>query len=121
MLNHITLMGRLTKDPELRYTQTNTPVASFTIAVDRDFGEKQTDFISIVAWKKTAEFVDKYFHKGSMIALSGRLQIRSYEDKDGNKRTAAEVVAYSVYFGETKKQSVDVQFEEIDDDDDIPF
>jgi len=108
MLNHITLMGRLTRDPELRYTQSNTPVASFTLAVDRDFGgrdgaEKQTDFIDIVAWRQTAEFVSKYFTKGSMVVVSGRLQIRDWQDKEGNKRRNAEVVAENVYFGEGKK------------------
>ena len=99
MLNHIVLMGRLTRDPELRYTGSNVPVASFSIAVDRDFGrgengEKQTDFINVSAWRQTGEFVSKYFTKGSMIVVSGRLQIRDYTDRDGNRRTAAEVVAY---------------------------
>ena len=98
MLNHIVLMGRLTRDPELRYTGSNVPVASFSIAVDRDFGrgengEKQTDFINVSAWRQTGEFVSKYFTKGSMIVVSGRLQIRDYTDRDGNRRTAAEVVA----------------------------
>ena len=91
MLNHIVLMGRLTRDPELRYTQSQIPVASFTLAVDRDFGgrdggEKQTDFIDIVAWRSTAEFVSKYFTKGSMAAVSGRLQIRDWTDREGGKR-----------------------------------
>ena len=108
MLNHITLMGRLTRDPELRYTQSGTPVASFTLAVDRDFGsrdggEKQTDFIDIVAWRQTGEFVSKYFFKGSMAVVSGRLQIRDWTDREGNKRRNAEVVADNVYFGESKK------------------
>lgn len=108
MLNHITLMGRLTRDPELRYTQSSTAVASFTLAVDRDFGgrdggEKQTDFIDIVAWRQTAEFVSKYFVKGAMAVVSGRLQIRDWQDKEGNKRRSAEVVAENVYFGESKK------------------
>jgi len=107
MLNHIVIMGRLTRDPEVRYTQSQLPVASFTVAVDRDFsgkagGEKQTDFINCVAWRQTAEFVNKYFHKGSMIVVSGRLQIRQYQDKEGNNRTAAEVVADNVYFGESR-------------------
>jgi single-strand DNA-binding protein len=98
MLNQITLMGRLTRDPELRYTQTGTPVASFTLAVDRDFGsrengEKQTDFIDIVAWRQTGEFVSKYFTKGSMAGVSGRLQIREWTDREGGKRRCAEVVA----------------------------
>jgi len=108
MLNHITLMGRLTRDPELRYTQTGTGVASFSIAVERDFGsreggERQTDFIDIVAWRNTAEFVSKYFVKGQLVAVSGRLQIRDWQDKDGNKRRSAEVVADNVYFAESKK------------------
>ena len=108
MLNHIDLMGRLTRDPELRYTQSQTPVASFTIAVDRDYSgqgqEKQTDFIDCVAWRGTGEFVSKYFRKGSMIVVSGRLQLRDWQDRDGNKRRSAEVVADSVYFGESKRE-----------------
>lgn len=108
MLNHIDLMGRLTRDPELRRTGSGTPVASFTIAVDRDFsnkesGEKETDFIDIVAWRSTAEFVSKYFTKGRMAVVSGRLQIRPWTDNDGNKRRNAEVVADNVYFGDSKK------------------
>ena len=108
MLNHITLMGRLTRDPELRYTQSQVPVASFTLAVDRDFGgrdgsDRQTDFIDIVAWRNTAEFVSKYFTKGSMAVVSGRLQIRDWTDREGNKRRSAEVVADNVYFGESKR------------------
>ena len=107
MLNHITIMGRLTRDPELRRTNSGKAVASFTVAVDRDFSQgdqKETDFIDCVAWKNTAEFVSKYFSKGSMAVVSGRLQIRSWTDKDGNKRRTAEVVADSVYFGDSKKQ-----------------
>ena len=107
MLNHIVLMGRLTRDPELRYTQSQIPVASFRIAVDRDFGrgeERQTDFIDIVAWRSTGEFVNKYFRKGSMIAVSGRLQMRDWTDRDGNKRTSAEVVADNVYFGDSARR-----------------
>lgn len=109
MLNHITIMGRLTRDPELRYTQSQTPVASFTLAVDRDFasrdgGERQTDFIDCVAWRQTGEFVSKYFSKGSMAVVSGRLQIRDWTDRDGNKRRSAEVVADNVYFGESKRR-----------------
>ena len=109
MLNHITIMGRLTRDPELRRTGTGTAVASFTVAVDRDFGgrdggERETDFIDCVAWRQTGEFVSKYFTKGSMIVVSGRLQIRNWNDKDGNKRRSAEVVADNVYFGESKRQ-----------------
>lgn len=105
MLNHITIMGRLTRDPELRRTDKGTAVASFTLAVDRDFGDKETDFIECVAWRQTAEFVDKYFPKGRMAVVSGRLQIRSWNDKDGNKRKTAEVVAESVYFGDSKNDS----------------
>jgi single-strand DNA-binding protein len=101
-MNHIVIMGRMTRDPELRKTQTGTPVASFTLAVDRGFtpkdGERQTDFIDVVAWRNTAEFVSKYFVKGQMTAVSGRLQIRDWTDKDGNKRRNAEVVADYVYF-----------------------
>ena len=112
MLNHIVLMGRLTRDPELRYTQSQTPVASFSLAVDRDFGgrdgsERQTDFIDIVAWRSTAEFVSKYFTKGSMAVVSGRLQIRDWTDRDGNKRRSAEIVADNVYFGESKRSRDD--------------
>ena len=108
MLNHIVLMGRLTRDPELRRTGSGIPVASFSIAVDRDFtnsttGEKETDFIDILAWRNTAEFVSKYFTKGRMAVVSGRLQIRSWTDKEGNKRRSAEVVADNVYFGDSKK------------------
>jgi single-strand DNA-binding protein len=104
MLNHITVMGRLTKDPELRRTGSGTAVASFTIACDRDFGEKETDFIECVAWKNTAEFVSKYFSKGRMAIVSGRLQIRKWTDKEGNKRSTAEVVADNVYFGDSKRE-----------------
>ena len=112
MLNHITIMGRLTRDPELRYTQSQTPVASFTLAVDRDFGsrdggEKQTDFIDCVAWRQTAEFVRKYFTKGSMAVVSGRLQIRDWTDRDGGKRRSAEVVVDNMYFGESRRRDGD--------------
>ena len=112
MLNHIVIMGRLTRDPELRYTQSQTPVVSFSVAVDRDFGgrdggEKQTDFIDCVAWRSTAEFVSKYFRKGSMVVVSGRLQIRDWQDRDGNKRRSAEVVADNVYFGESRRREDD--------------
>jgi len=105
-LNHITLMGRLTSDPQLRYTPSNIAVATFALAVDRDFakdGEKQTDFIDIVAWRQTGEFAAKYFTKGSMAVVSGRLQIREWQDKEGNKRRTAEVVADNIYFGEAKR------------------
>ena len=110
MLNHITIMGRLTRDPELRRTGSGVAVASFTVAVDRDFGgrdggEKETDFIDCVAWRQTGEFVSKYFTQGSMIVVSGRLQIRNWTDKDGNKRRSAEVVADNCYFGESKRNS----------------
>ena len=108
MLNHITLMGRLTRDPELRYTQSNTAVTSFSLAVDRDFqpkdgGERQTDFIDCVAWRQTGEFVSKYFQKGSMAVVSGRLQIRDWTDRDNNKCRSAEVVVDNIYFGESKR------------------
>ena len=108
MLNHIVIMGRLTRDPELRRTGTGVAVTSFTLAVDRDFGgrdggEKETDFIDCVAWRQTGEFVSKYFTKGRMIVVSGRLQIRSWTDKDGNKRRTAEVVADNCYFGDSKR------------------
>jgi single-strand DNA-binding protein len=109
MLNHIVIQGRLTRDPELRRTGTGLAVASFSVAVDRDWpnketGEKETDFIDCVAWRHNGEFVSKYFSKGSMIVVSGRLQIRPWVDKDGNKRKSAEIVADSVYFGEGKKK-----------------
>ena len=109
MLNHIVIMGRLTRDPELRRTGSGIAVASFTLAVDRDFsgkdgGEKETDFIDCVAWRQTGEFVSKYFTKGRMAVVSGRLQIRSWTDKEGNKRRTAEVVADNVYFGDSKKE-----------------
>ena len=110
MLNHIVIMGRLTRDPEIRRTGTGIAVASFSVAVERDFGknengEKETDFIDCVAWRQTGEFVSKYFTKGSMIVVSGRLQIRGWTDKDGNKRRSAEVVADNVYFGESKRSA----------------
>ena len=143
MLNRIVLMGRLTRDPELRRTGSGVAVASFTLAVDRDFapkdgGEKQTDFIDIVAWRNTAEFVSRYFTKGRMAVVEGRLQIRPWEDKDGNKRRTAEVVADNVYFGDSKRDgdmgyqrpasdasySAPVsgsEFTELGDDSDLPF
>ena len=110
MLNHIVIMGRLVRDPELRRTGTGVAVTSFTVAVDRDFGsrengERETDFIDCVAWRQTGEFVSKYFTKGSMIVVSGRLQIRNWNDKDGNKRRSAEVVADNVYFGESRRSA----------------
>lgn len=132
MLNHITLMGRLVRDPELRHTAQGTPVISFTIAVDRDFqtggSEKQTDFIEIVAWRGTAEFISKYFRKGSKAVVSGRLQMRKWQDNNGNNRISAEVVADNVYFGDSKKtgntepQYSEPDMREIDDSDgELPF
>lgn len=110
MLNRIILMGRLTRDPELRHTQTGTPVASFSLAVDRDFrdkttGDRATDFIDVVAWRATAEFVSRYFAKGRMAVVEGRLQIRDWTDREGGKRRSAEVVADNVYFGDSKRDS----------------
>lgn len=108
MLNKCFLLGRLTKDPEIRRTNGGTAVTSFTLAVDRDFktnGEKDTDFIEVVAWRNTAEFVSKYFSKGRMAIVEGRLQIRDWTDKNGNKRRTAEVVADNVYFGDSKKEN----------------
>lgn len=111
MLNHIVIMGRLTRDPELRRTGSGIAVVNFSVAVERDFktdsGEKETDFIDCVAWRKTGEFVNKYFKRGSMIVCAGRLQIRSWTDNDGNKRKSAEVVADSCYFGDSKKTDSD--------------
>ena len=118
MLNHITIMGRLTRDPELRRTGSGIPVTTFTLAVDRDFGsnketgEKETDFIDIVTWRNTAEFVSKYFAKGRMAVVSGRLQIRNWNDKDGNKRRSAEVVADNVYFGDSKRDGASGSFDQ---------
>ena len=110
MLNRIILMGRLARDPELRHTQTGTPVASFRLAVDRDFkdkttGEKATDWIDVVAWRQTAEFVSRFLTKGRMAVVEGRLQMRDWTDRDGNKRTSAEVVADNVYFGDSKRDA----------------
>ena len=133
MLNRIIVMGRMTRDPELRRTNSGTAVASFTVAVDRDFksqsGEKETDFIDVVAWRNTADFVCKYFHKGQLIAVQGSIQTRTYTDKDGNKRKAVEVVAGNVHFAEGKKKTEDpvhttpdVEYEESTlSDDDLPF
>jgi len=109
MLNKVFIMGRLTRDPELRRTRTGTPVASFSLAVDRDFkdkatGERTTDFIDVVSWRNTAEFVSRYFTKGRMAVVEGRLQMRDWTDKDGNKRRSAEVVADQVYFGDAGKK-----------------
>ena len=142
MLNKIFIMGRLTRDPELRRTQNGTAVAGFALAVDRDYknadGTKDTDFVDVVAWRSTAEFAAKYFAKGRMAVVEGRLQIRNWQDKDGNKRRSAEVVADNVYFGDNKKEgdssggykaagkAVDVEpdtedFAEVEDDEDLPF
>lgn len=112
MLNRIILMGRLTRDPELRQTQSGASVANFSLAVDRDFkdkqtGEKTTDFIDIVAWRSSAEFVSRFFTKGRMAVVEGRLQIRDWTDKDGGKRRSAEVVADNVYFGDSKRDGGD--------------
>ena len=133
MLNHIVLMGRLTRDPELRHAGSGVAVASFALAVDRDFQskdsqEKSVDFIDIVAWRNTAEFVSKYFTKGRMAVVSGRLQIRNWTDKEGNKRRSAEVLADNVYFGDSKRdgmQNTSVQEQEYTDldmpDGNLPF
>lgn len=141
MLNHIVIMGRLTRDPELRYTGTGVPVATFRVAVDRDFkngDERETDFIDCVAWRHTGEFVSKHFAKGSMAVVSGRLQMRTWTARDGENRTSAEVVADSVYFGESKSTRTESAedtgsfdrsmqqasvFQPVDEDDDgeLPF
>ena len=129
MLNKIFIMGRLTRDPELRRTQTGTPVASFSLAVDRDFkdkstGERTTDFIDVVAWRQTGEFVSRYFTKGRMAVVEGRLQVRNWTDKEGNKRRSAEILADSIYFGASKKDdgAESDENETVDDDDpDLPF
>ncbi len=110
MLNHIIIMGRLTRDPELRRTGSGIAVASFTLAVERDFApkdgkERETDFINCVAWRQAGEFVSKYFSKGRMAVVSGRLQIRNWSDKEGNPRRAAEIVADNIYFGDSKRDS----------------
>ena len=138
MLNEIVIMGRLTKDPELRYTTTNVPVCSFTVAVERDFGsedgKKPADFIDCIAWRQTGEFVSKYFFKGAMIAVTGRLESSRWQDRDGNKRTSWEINADHVYFGGSKtggesgqQQSASpppAKFTDIDPDEDdgeLPF
>ena len=131
MLNHIIIMGRLTRDPELRTTNNGTAVTSFNVAVDRDFksqsGEREADFIDVVAWRGTAEFVSKYFSKGRMAVVEGRLQIRDWTDKDGGKRRSAEIIASSVYFGDSKRDgSADngkpgEMTEITEDDGDLPF
>lgn len=132
MLNHITIMGRLVADPELRYAPSNIPTASFRLAVDRDFkdretGERKADFINVVAWRSTAEFVARNFSKGRMAVVDGRLQIRDYTTKDGTRRTIAEVVADNVYFADPKRETAPERpgdgFHEVEDEDDgeLPF
>lgn len=122
MLNHIILSGRLVKGPELRMTQNQKAVTSFTIACERDHGDKQTDFIDCVAWLHTAEFVSKYMHKGQLVIVSGRLQSRKWEDRDNNKRTSWEVLADKVYFAESKRSEAPTFTEEDDDKDgELPF
>ena len=133
MLNKIFIMGRLTRDPELRRTQAEISVASFTLAVDRDYkaqdGSRQADFIDVQAWRHTADFVSRYFTKGRMAVVEGRLEIRDWTDKDGNKRRSAVVVAEQVYFGDSKKvedapvsQTAPQEYHEINDDDgELPF
>lgn len=134
MLNHITIMGRLTRDPELKTTSSGVPVVSFSIAVDRDFadkesGERGVDFIDVVAWRHTAEFVSRYFTKGRMAVVSGRLQTRNWTDKDGNKRKTVEIVSENVYFGDSKRNdsetaapSAPADFATIEgEDEDLPF
>lgn len=134
MLNQICVMGRLTRDPELRRTNSGTAVTSFTVAVDRDFanedGSRDTDFIDCIAWKTLAETVNSYFAKGRMAVVHGRLQIRSYTDKEGTKRRAAEIVADRVYFGDSKKEGTKPAYnapqpqdfsEMTEDDPDLPF
>lgn len=142
MLNKVILMGRLTAEPELRQTANGTSVVSFTLAVDRSYArqgeEKQTDFLNIVAWRQTAEFIAKWFRKGQLVAVSGRIQTRNYEDKQGNKRTATDIVADEAFFAESKRDSqpqydrsqpsrepqmpVEFEdFEEVDEDGDLPF
>lgn len=112
MLNRCTITGRLTRDPELKYTQAQIPVVSFSVAVDRDFtrqgAERETDFLNVVAWRSTAEFVAKWFHKGSLVTIDGKLQTRKWEDKYQQKRTEVEIVAESVYFGSSKGSSDEV-------------
>jgi single-strand DNA-binding protein len=121
MLNNITLAGRLTKDPELRYTANNIAVTSFTLAVDREGKDKQTDFIDCVAWRQTAEWVKNHFGKGNLILTQGRLQIRDWTDKEGKKRYAPEVVVDKAYFCEKKQKQESGVFAELDDEGDEPF
>lgn len=129
MLNKAILMGRLVRDPELKYTPNNVAVTSFTLAVNDSFNKDKVNFIDIVAWRNTAEFVERYFHKGQLVAVEGSIQTRTYTDKNGNNRKAFEVVASSVYFAESKRDSTPSNvpdagdFEEVTDisDDDLPF
>lgn len=136
MLNRVAIAGRLGRDPELRYSTSNVPVSNFVLAVDRDYkdvnGERGVDWIECVAWRGTAEFVSKYFSKGRVAIVTGRLQVRNWTDKDGNNRKTTEVVADNVYFGDSKRERYDdsgdlsitadvVQFEESEDDGELPF
>lgn len=122
MLNTITIMGRLVKDPDLRHTANEIAVCSVRLAVDRDVERDKCDFIDVVAWRQTAEFLSRYFHKGDLCVASGRLQMRDWTDKDGNKRTAAEVVCDKIYFGSSKKSIEKISETDADDDDgDLPF
>ena len=137
MLNKVFVMGRLTADPEIRHTQSGVAVTTFRLAVDRDFkdketGEKKTDFFSVVAWRQTAEFVSRFFTKGRMAVVEGRLQVREYTGEDGNRRSVTEIQADNVYFGDAKRDHADDgaaepaptpagNFEDVDDDDDLPF
>lgn len=131
MLNRVVVMGRMVRDPELRYTPTNTPVCSFTLAVERSYApqgqERETDFIDIVAWRHTAEFVSKYFRKGQLVAAEGKLQGRKWKDKFEQNRVSFEIIADEVFFAESRRESVEQAREEVwrqvqpDDDDDVPF
>lgn len=125
MLNRAIIMGRMTRDPELKHTPAGVPVISFSLAVERDRkdqdGNRLADFIDVVAWRQTAEFVSRYFAKGRMVIAEGRLQSRGWTDKQGNKRTTIELVADSIYFGDSKKEETEQEFKEITDDADLPF
>ena len=129
MLNNINIMGRLTADPELRHTQGGVAVATFRIAVNRDYkdkatGERGVDYLTVVSWRNTAEFASRYLYKGLLVIVSGRIQVREYTDKEGQKRYATEIVAENLYFGESRQKPVEepqVDFQDVDDDEDIPF
>lgn len=129
MLNKIVIMGRMTRDPELKRTPGGTAVTSFSLAVDRDFksqdGQRETDFIDVVAWKQVAEFASRYFSKGRMAIVEGRLQVRSWTDKDGNNRRSMEVIAEHIYFGDSKRDAETAppagEFEEIEEPENLPF